>query len=122
MRKSIFFISVLTLVIACGSKKQMGSAESVKLNCAEKEWSYKNDILAILEPNCASSGCHNDKSRKHNISVLNIDDVKRAAQKGELLGTIKHEKGYPKMPMFKTKLNDADIQKIECWVNSGMKD
>lgn len=109
------------LYYGCGTSKKT-EVVSAPINCTSNELSFKNDILPILEPNCASSGCHNDKSRKHNISVLNIEDVKNAATKGELLGTIKHEKGYPKMPMFKPKLKNEDIQKIECWVKNGMKE
>jgi len=126
MNKKIVYLGIgilnLAILNACGTSKKAETA-STPLDCnLVKEISYKSDILPILEPNCASSGCHNDKSRKHNISVLNLDDVKKAASKGELLGTIKHEKGYPKMPMFKPKLKEEDIQKIECWVKNGMKE
>ena len=48
--------------------------------------------------------------------------MKKAALNGELLGTIKHQKGYPKMPAFKEKLDQASIDKIECWINNGMKE
>jgi hypothetical protein len=125
LKKIIFFgkgISFIVFLTACGTSKK-SEVTIAPLDCnTVTEISYKNDILPILEPNCASGGCHNDKSRKHNISVLNLDDVKKAASKGELLGTIKHEKGYPKMPMFKPKLKNEDIQKIECWVKNGMKE
>ncbi len=125
MNRKYTYIACLvafTLLYACTSgKKTAGSI--TPLDCTTvKDFSFKADVLPILEANCASGGCHNDKSRKHNISVLNIEDVKKAASKGELLGTIKHEKGYPKMPMFKPKLKEEDIQKIECWVKNGMKD
>ncbi|MFN4234791.1 MAG: hypothetical protein ACK4IK_08300 [Bacteroidia bacterium] len=126
MKKKIMYVGIsllsFSIFYACGTSKKT-EVVSAPIDCSSvNELSYKNDILPILEPNCASSGCHNDKSRKHNISVLNIEDVKNAATKGELLGTIKHEKGYPKMPMFKPKLKNEDIQKIECWVKNGMKD
>lgn len=126
MNKKIVYLGIgilnLAILNACGTSKKAETA-SIPFDCnSVKEISYKTDILPIMEPNCASSGCHNDKSRKHNISVLNLDDVKKAASKGELLGTIKHEKGYPKMPMFKPKLKEEDIQKIECWVKNGMKE
>lgn len=126
MNKKIVYLGIgilnLALLNACGTSKKAETA-SAPLDCnSVKEISYKTDILPILEPNCASNGCHNDKSRKHNISVLNLEDVKKAATKGELLGTIKHEKGYPKMPMFKPKLKVEEIQKIECWVKNGMKE
>jgi hypothetical protein len=115
-------ISIFAFITACGTSKKSETTYT-PIDCSTfTEISFKNDILPILEPNCASGGCHNDKSRKHNISVLNLDDVKKAAVKGALLGTIKHEKGYPKMPMFKPKLKNEEIQKIECWVKNGMKE
>lgn len=120
--KSAVVLLSISLLYACGSSKKTEVITAV-LDCnTVKEISYKVDILPILEPNCASSGCHNDKSRKHNISVLKIEDVKNAAVKGQLLGAIKHEKGFTKMPMFKPKLKDEEIQKIECWVKNGMKE
>ncbi len=126
MNKIIFKIGTsvigLAFIYACQTIKKTDVVTAV-LDCnTVKEISYKTDILPILEPNCASSGCHNDKSRKQNISVLNLNDVKKAASNGVLLGTIKHEKGYPKMPLFKPKLKDEEIQKIECWVKNGMKE
>ena len=55
-------------------------------------------------------------------AFLTSADVKKAATKGELLGTIKHQRGFPRMPANAEQLDQADIDKIECWINNGMKD
>jgi len=37
------------------------------------------------------------------------------------LGTIKHERGFPRMPAQAEKLDQASIDLIECWIKNGMQ-
>lgn len=91
---------------------------TTKINCANVVLTYA-DIKTIIESNC--SRCHNTNN-KAGYNFLTIESVKKAAQNGQLLGTIKHESGFSKMPAFSEKLDNASIEKIECWINGGMKD
>jgi hypothetical protein len=50
-----------------------------------------------------------------------MEDIYKSAKNGELMGTIKWEKHYPQMPQQMDKLDDATINKIECWIINGMK-
>jgi hypothetical protein len=52
---------------------------------------------------------------------LTFESVKKAATNGYLLGSIKHQKGYDAMPRGAPKLTQETIDKIECWINNGMK-
>ncbi len=106
--------------MACKGTKQTTKVEPVAvLDCSNKSLSYVTDIKPIIETNC--SKCHNT-NEKAGYNFLKIESVKKAANNGELLGTIKHAKGFPKMPIAAEKLNQASIDKIECWIKNGMKE
>lgn len=122
--KKIFFL-VATIAItsaACKSSKEVSKTETpvVKstVDCAVSGLTYAS-IQPILEEKCNS--CHsNGGSGGFDFTVF--ADVKKAAQKGELLGTIKHAPGFPRMPVRAEKLDQESIDKIECWIKNGMKE
>jgi mono/diheme cytochrome c family protein len=115
------FISALVIssaLVACkGSKETASTTPAVPLDCTSKVVSYTSDIKAIMEANCTR--CHNTNN-KAGYNFLSLESVKKAAQSGHLLGTIKHQKGFKGMPYFAAKLDQASIDKIECWINNGM--
>ena len=87
-------------------------------DCSTKNLTYASDIKQIFEQHCTS--CHGYGGRA-DYNFLTVEDVNRAAKNGELLGTIKWEQGFKKMPAHAEKLDDATIGKIECWISNGMK-
>jgi cytochrome c553 len=119
MKKIIFSVSAIAvLFFACKTTQQTAQTPQ-KVDCTTvAELTYDKDIKPILEANCTK--CHN-KNEKAGYNFYKIEAAKKGANNGELLGTIKYLKGYPKMPEKAPKLSDADIQKIECWINAGMK-
>jgi uncharacterized membrane protein len=111
------FITGMILLTACKTTKTSTESKPVTetkptpaLNCGAVTTSFA-DVKSIIEQNCTS--CHHD--------LDNYADIKEIAAKGELLGAIKHQAGYPKMPKNADQLPQATIDKIECWVNNGMK-
>jgi len=115
------FLIIVALASCKVSKDTSTSSEAkstTKVNCANVILTYA-DIKPIIESSC--SRCHNTNN-KAGYNFLSIESVKKAAQNGQLLGTIKHESGFSKMPAFSAKLDDASIEKIECWISGGMKD
>lgn len=124
MKKSIIaMVTIATFLVACKGTKQTTTTTptkpTVQLDCSTKMVSYATDIKSIIEDNCA--GCHNTNN-KAGFNFLTIASSKKAALNGELLGTIKHKKGFPAMPKYKEKLPQQSIDLIECWINNGMKD
>jgi cytochrome c553 len=122
MKKLLFTAATFAMVFtACKSTKETTNTTTTKaeLNCNDKALSYATDIKPILETNC--NRCHN-KNEKVEYNFLKFEEVKLAATKGDLLATIKHEKGYPKMPAYAAQLDQATIDKIECWIKNGMKE
>ena len=113
------FCVSLTL-FACKSTKETAKIETPKppLDCSSQGLTFA-DIKPIFDKNCIS--CHG-YGGSDGLNFLTSADVKKAASKGELLGAIKHQKGFPKMPAKADQLDQASIDKIECWINNGMKD
>lgn len=123
MKKLLFTTATFAMLLAaCKSTKETASTSTTpkaELNCNDKALSYAADIKPILETNC--NRCHN-KNEKVEYNFLKFEEVKLAATKGDLLATIKHQKGYPKMPAYAAQLDQATIDKIECWIKNGMKE
>jgi cytochrome c5 len=122
--KKIFFLAATVAITsaACKSSKEVSKTETpvVKstVDCAVSGLTYAA-IKPILEKHCNS--CHSDGGAG-GLDFTVFADVKKAAQKGELLGTIKHERGFPRMPANELQLEQASIDKIECWIKNGMKE
>lgn len=95
------------------------------LNCPEKALTFNEDIKQIFNKHCTR--CHN-KNEREGFNFHKVEFVKKAAQSGKLLGSIKHIQGYQPMPRhlpslkMASKLDKKNIDKIECWINSGMKE
>lgn len=120
MKKIFLSISIVTLFFACkGTKETASTTPPAPLDCTSKVITYETDIKPIMEASCTR--CHNTNN-KAGYNFKTIESVKKAGADGHLLGTIKHLKGYSNMPAFSKQLDKADIDKIECWVNNGMKD
>ena len=124
MKKIILSTTLITLtLIACKTAEKTTAVAPppppppVALDCSTRTISYAADIKPILEEYC--NRCHGDAG---GLDFTQLADVKRAATKGELLGTTKHLKGFPRMPDGAPMLDQPLIDKIECWINTGMKD
>jgi hypothetical protein len=116
MKKILVSVIIASAVIACKTPKE--TAATPKPDCSNSTVTYATDIKPIMEANCTK--CHN-KNNKAGYNFFTLESVKEAASKGELLGTIKHLKGYAAMPKMASKMDQATIDKIECWINNGMR-
>ncbi|MES2590629.1 MAG: hypothetical protein V4608_02005 [Bacteroidota bacterium] len=122
MKKLIIPVAVtLFFVASCKTTKQTQTpvAAIPATDCNGTDFSYKTDIKPIIEASCLNCHSYNGKG---GFDFTILEDVKKAARKGELLGTIKGHKGFPIMPPYEPRLDAASIAKIECWINNGMKD
>jgi cytochrome c5 len=123
IRSSIICTLFIASVIFGCKTTQNSTASDVKpttsaVDCGSQIPSYESDIKPIFDKNC--NHCHGERSAG-GYDLRKIADITKAANKGELLGTIKWEAYYPHMPVKADKLDDATIKKIECWVQNGMK-
>ena len=122
--KKLFLVAFSSIIVisACKTGKETAKTEAVvvrpPLDCSTSGVNYES-IKGIIEKNCTS--CHG-YGGADGLNFLTVADVRKAATKGELLGTIKHQRGFPRMPANTDQLSQADIDLIECWINNGMKD
>jgi mono/diheme cytochrome c family protein len=84
--------------------------------CDTVNVTYTKNIAGIIQENCLS--CHASGTSYNGGGVVldNYADVKNNAE--VLLGDIKHEAGYNKMPQGGQKLDDCLIRQVEIWVNT----
>lgn len=80
--------------------------------CDTVNVSYSKHISVILQKQCL--GCHNSG----NIILNNYNDVKLKVLTGALIGSVKQNGTFQKMPPS-YKLSDCEIRTIEIWVNAG---
>ena len=87
------------------------------MNCTNLAPTYNNDIKAIMDANCAISGCHTTLSLAGGYDFTNYANCKNA--KDRIVGSVQHNPGFLSMPQTGAKLSDATIQKIACWAENG---
>ena len=124
MKKIILSSALITFtLIACKTAEKTTTTPTpappappaVMMDCTKKVITYA-DIKPIMEQYCVR--CHGDAG---GYDLTQLADVKAAANKGDLLGTVKHLKGFPGMPDNEPMMPQPIIDQIECWINTGMK-
>jgi hypothetical protein len=121
MKKTIYLIAIIGLVAACNSTKKTTTtttttspAPKAELACTDYVYDLRKDIVPIISEYCVS--CHSMGNNVGGYDFTITQHIERAANNGSLLGTIKGEKGFPRMPEGGAPLDKAIIEKIECWV------
>jgi hypothetical protein len=115
MRNSIysfFLLIFITVISSCEKDKVGGNVPYPDVICSDTI-SFANDVLPIIQNNC--TGCHNNSSGYTFTNHQNISS-NYAAIVGSMKGL-----GYQLMPKGLPAIPDSVIQKIQCWVNQGMK-
>lgn len=112
--KKVFFVTGTVLAILAGCSK--GSITSY--DCTGTTPTYTNDVKAILDANCATSGCHSASSKKDGYDLSSYTAAKSASGNSAFLGSIQHTSGYKPMPEGGS-LSDAQVKLISCWVQNG---
>lgn len=112
--KNKLLICLTVVVISIGCKHEV----IVKEDCTGVNATYTNDVKAILDARCASSGCHNGSSSAAGVVLDNYDAAVSESKKDKFIGSIRHSSGYNPMPVG-GKLDDVSIKKIACWIQNG---
>jgi cytochrome c553 len=115
--KNFLFLGVFALVmtlIQCTKESAVDIA-----TCTGTTPTYTADIKAIMNASCATSGCHNATTKESGYDLSSYAGTKAAAAKTAFLGSMQHKSGYDVMPRGASKLSDATLTKIACWVQNG---
>lgn len=116
MKKTFLSIAAVAIISIISCKKE---ETTTKYDCTGATPTYEKDVKAILDKSCAFNGCHSATKPADNIDLSTYAKVKTEAAKPAFLGSIEHASGYEKMPQGGTKLSDATIKTIACWIQNG---
>ena len=86
-------------------------------DCDTINVTYSNTIAPAINLYCL--GCHNDAGPQGGLSLEGYNNIQPPAIDSRLLGTIRWEAGYPKMPKNSNKLPDCLIRQFEIWIDNG---
>lgn len=110
---------IASTIVACKTAEKSTTTAPPPLDCTTKSLAFTTDIKPVFDTYCTR--CHNT-NEKGGYNFQELSFIKKAASNGNLLGTIKHQKGFPHMPANAEPLSADVIAKIECWINNGMKE
>lgn len=81
--------------------------------------SFTGQIWPMMEKYC--TGCHSAGSPGGGIVIAGYDDMVALAGNGSLMGSIRWEAGYAKMPTNQM-LSDCNIDMLQQWIDDGLSD
>jgi hypothetical protein len=89
---------------------------SQQMICDTLTVSFSKSILPLFQSQCTA--CHGPLLSYAGIKLHTYPDVKNAVAEGRLLGSIRWENGYTRMPLDRNQLQACDIKKIEIWIRN----
>ena len=110
---SVLFFSLL--ILSCSYDKEENLFPNN--NCDTTNVAYSKDISSYLNRLCV--GCHNAAAPSAGIVLDTYTEVKKYADNGRLLGSVRHDDGFKAMPQSMPKSPKCDIDKLEAWIADG---
>jgi mono/diheme cytochrome c family protein len=122
--KNTFWAGALLFTAFAGAcsreNKEALTATPTNPGCDTTNVTYKLTIQPLTNQYCAVAGCHTTDARASGYDLSSYADMKRTADAGSLLGSIRHDSKYSPMPRGTTdKLSDCEIAKYAKWVAAG---
>jgi hypothetical protein len=114
MKKLIAIAAILAIAIFACKKGTITAYD-----CTSITPTYTIDIKPIMDASCATLGCHNALKKSDGKDYSTYASTKALASENGFMGSMQHKLGYSKMPKGGSKLSDAELQKIYCWVQNG---
>lgn len=107
MRKFLSAAGVIAvMVLGCSKDK------SSTITCTGESISYASKVAAVMNSNCATSGCHDAGSRSGPGALVTYSQIFNARS------SIKSSIENGSMPRKKS-MSEADKQTVVCWINNG---
>ncbi len=112
-------ISFVLAINSCGKKTDTTDYAAIAV-CSGTTPTYTADIANILNTNCATSACHSASSAKSGINLSTYTSASSQFKtNSKNLISIHHGSGVDQMPKNASKLAEATINKLDCWVKNG---
>ncbi len=102
---------------ACTKDKALKPEDADPIDC--NDISYTNDVLPVIRQNCSVTGCHDVTTSANDIVLESYTDIRNESGDPRFLESIKFSPGVTGMPFQSNRLDEDDIQRIECWIESG---
>jgi hypothetical protein len=92
-----------------------------KGSCDTTTSTYSTSISPTINRDCA--GCHSGSNPSAGISLYDYASVKNYMTQNRLrfMGSVKQDGTASNMPKGGSKISVCEINKLEAWVNQGMK-
>lgn len=127
MKKVLLFSLFASVILVNACKKEDEEEHDAAYYTASANCSAVVDSLntftlsvkAIMENSCAVTGCHNATTKADGIDLADYATAKDEFLNAEALCTINHD--CEAMPKGGSKLSDAVIAQLTCWVKNGCK-
>lgn len=113
-RTYLFFLLAAISIIAC-TKETVATS----VDCGTTAVTYEGNVKNIIQASCATAGCHDATTRADGKNYSTYALVASEANKAAFLGSINQLSSYKSMPQGSSKLSDAQIKILTCWVNGG---
>ncbi|MFN8338157.1 MAG: hypothetical protein U0T36_03985 [Saprospiraceae bacterium] len=112
---SFFAFSLVLSFLSCSKD----DSSSSNIDCTGTTPKYSTEIATIMNTSCASAGCHDATTKAEGYNLSTYATVVTATKSSAFLKSIKHESGATAMPQGGSKLPDATIKIIQCWIQNG---
>ena len=122
-----FFLAFGAILLLPSCKHELPEAIDDSSPCLSGVVYFKNDVLPILQSNCAMSGCHDAATAREGIRLTDYANVMRAGvEAGKSGNSDLYEvlvENDPKdiMPPPPAKLTADQIKTIKDWIDQGAK-
>lgn len=115
---ALFYI-ITNSIISCKKTNSTNTDYLANAVCSGTTPTYTSDVASILNSNCATSGCHNSSSKAAGINLSDYTNAKNEfLNNSKNIIAIHHGSGADAMPKNSSKLNDATINKLDCWTKN----
>ena len=120
--KHLFIATILIIatITSCDDDETDTTDYAGQATCTGAVPTYTADIAVILNNNCALSSCHNASSARDGINLSDYSNASSQFKNNKKnLIAVHHGSGVDAMPRNASKLSDATINKLGCWVKNG---
>lgn len=134
MKNRNYFTSALVataLLLACTHETTNPNSPSntptVSTTCSPDSVYFVNEVLPIINSNCAMSGCHDAATRADGVQLTSYSTIMKYVKAGNAADSklykviIDTDPGDRMPPPPRSPLTAAQIAKIQKWINQGAK-
>jgi len=120
-------LAISILILAChkdddGHSHGEGTSNESYMeaaHCENLNPTYTNEVKAIIDASCATSGCHDATTAAHGVQLDTYANVTANFDAHAFLCSIHHGADCIHMPFNGDKLSESEIELITCWAKGG---